>query len=185
MGGVSATDAASPVCFIAVNETLLDLGSMPYTYGGITYVPYWVYSNFGVYYSYYSESSTATLYSADRQIYFDLANGNSYDGYNKRYAAQAIFRGGAVYVPVTFVSIYFGLVSNFVLGKGYGDFKSEVAEAVIDELAPIRERYKQLIADPAELDRLLALGAEKARAVAEPKVELVKARVGFIPSTDG
>ena len=70
-------------------------------------------------------------------------------------------------------------------GRGYGDFKSEVAEAVIEELAPIRERYKELIADPAELDRLLALGAEKARAVAEPKVELVKARVGFIPSTDG
>jgi tryptophanyl-tRNA synthetase len=70
-------------------------------------------------------------------------------------------------------------------GQGYAALKSEVAEAVIEELAPIRERYKQLIADPAELDRLLALGAEKARAVAEPKVELVKARVGFIPSADG
>jgi hypothetical protein len=115
------TDAASPVCFIAVNETLLDLSSMPYTLGGITYVPYWVYSNFGVYYSYYSESSTATLYSADRQIYFDLSGGTSYDGYDKRYSAQAINRGGVVFVPVTFVSIYFGLTSNFVAGNGYGD----------------------------------------------------------------
>lgn len=65
-------------------------------------------------------------------------------------------------------------------GKGYGQLKSEVAEAVVEGLRPIREGYKALMADPAELDRLLALGAERARAVAEPKVEEIKSKVGFI-----
>ena len=65
-------------------------------------------------------------------------------------------------------------------GKGYGQLKSEVAEVVVEELRPIRERYKALMSDPAELDRLLALGAERARSVAEPKVEEVKRKVGFI-----
>ncbi|MBN2002569.1 MAG: tryptophan--tRNA ligase [Anaerolineae bacterium] len=65
-------------------------------------------------------------------------------------------------------------------GKGYGDLKREVAEVVIEALRPIRERYTAFIADPAELDRLLAAGAEKARAVAEPKIREIKRRVGFI-----
>ena len=67
-------------------------------------------------------------------------------------------------------------------GKGYGQLKSEVAEVVVEGLRPIRERYLQLISDPAELDRLIAQGAERARAVAEPKIEEVKRRVGFVPS---
>lgn len=65
-------------------------------------------------------------------------------------------------------------------GKGYGALKSEVAEALIEGLRPIRENYDRLIADPAELDRLLAIGAEQARAVADPKVRLVMERVGFV-----
>jgi tryptophanyl-tRNA synthetase len=65
-------------------------------------------------------------------------------------------------------------------GKGYRQLKNEVAEVVIEGLRPIREGYKALMADLAELDRLLALGAERARAVAEPKVEEIKSKVGFI-----
>jgi tryptophanyl-tRNA synthetase len=65
-------------------------------------------------------------------------------------------------------------------GKGYGALKGDVAEAVIEGLRPIRESYHRLIADPAELDRLMAIGAERARAVAEPKIRLVKERVGFV-----
>ena len=44
-------------------------------------------------------------------------------------------------------------------GKGYGHLKIDVAEAVVEYLAPIRERHAALMADPAELDRLMALGA--------------------------
>ena len=65
-------------------------------------------------------------------------------------------------------------------GKGYGALKGDVAEALIESLRPIRERFEQLISDPAELDRILAIGAEQARAVAEPKARQVLERVGFV-----
>ena len=55
-----------------------------------------------------------------------------------------------------------------------------MAEALIESLRPIRERFEQLISDPAELDRILAIGAEQARAVAEPKARQVLERVGFV-----
>jgi tryptophanyl-tRNA synthetase len=48
----------------------------------------------------------------------------------------------------------------------YGDFKVAVGEAVVDWLAPVRERYDELRADEAELERLLDAGAGKARAIA-------------------
>ncbi len=64
-------------------------------------------------------------------------------------------------------------------GQGYGALKREVAEAIVEALRPIRERYRQLMDDPAELDRILAIGAERASAVAEPKVRQVKERMGF------
>jgi tryptophanyl-tRNA synthetase len=64
-------------------------------------------------------------------------------------------------------------------GAGYGDFKKAVAEAVVGYLAPVRERYEQLRPDEAGLDRALALGAEKARAMAAPVVADVRERMGF------
>ena len=70
--------------------------------------------------------------------------------------------------------------AHFAVSKGYGALKSEVAEVVIESLRPIRERYEQLISDPAELDRILEDGAQRARAVAEPKVQEMKYKVGFI-----
>ena len=51
---------------------------------------------------------------------------------------------------------------DFEGARGYGDLKKRVAEVVIEELRPIRERYGELIADPAELDRLLLRGADAA-----------------------
>ena len=50
--------------------------------------------------------------------------------------------------------------------RGYGDLKAATAEAVIAMLAPVRERYEALRADEAELERILGVGAEKARAIA-------------------
>ncbi len=69
---------------------------------------------------------------------------------------------------------------DFQSARGYGDLKQRVAEVVIAELAPIRERYYQLMKDVTELDRLLERGADQARAVAEPKLDEVKRRVGFV-----
>ncbi len=64
-------------------------------------------------------------------------------------------------------------------GKGYGDFKSDVAEAVIELVSPIQARYTELRADQAELQRLLALGAEKARTSSAPTLAQMYERMGF------
>jgi tryptophanyl-tRNA synthetase len=68
-------------------------------------------------------------------------------------------------------------------GQGYGHLKSDVAEAVIEHLAPIRERHAALTADTVELDRLMALGASRARAIARPVLADAKARMGLLPGT--
>lgn len=52
-------------------------------------------------------------------------------------------------------------------GQGYGVFKTAVADAVVAELAPVRERTLELLADPAELDRVLASNADRAAEVAD------------------
>ena len=69
--------------------------------------------------------------------------------------------------------------------RGYGDLKARVADAVIEELTPIRERYHELMKDIGELDRLLAAGAEQASAVSGPKMREIMARVGLVLPGDG
>lgn len=63
-------------------------------------------------------------------------------------------------------------------GRGYGDLKKGVFAAVMDGLAPLRSRYAEITADPDALDRTLARGAERARALAAPVLERVKGAVG-------
>jgi tryptophanyl-tRNA synthetase len=65
-------------------------------------------------------------------------------------------------------------------GSGYGRFKEEIAEGIIELLEPIQSRYSELRADPAELQRLLAMGAEKARASSAPTLALMYERMGFV-----
>ena len=64
-------------------------------------------------------------------------------------------------------------------GAGYGDFKQAVAEAVVEYLAPVRDRYAGLRPDEAGLERVFAAGAEKARALAAPVLADVRERMGF------
>jgi tryptophanyl-tRNA synthetase len=63
-------------------------------------------------------------------------------------------------------------------GSGYGDFKQAAAEAVVEYLAPVRERYAELRADEPELERILASGAEKARAISSATLADVRERMG-------
>ena len=63
-------------------------------------------------------------------------------------------------------------------GSGYGDFKSAVADGVVEFLAPVRERYTELRADESELERILAAGAEHARAIAAPTLAEVRGAMG-------
>jgi tryptophanyl-tRNA synthetase len=67
-------------------------------------------------------------------------------------------------------------------GRGYGDLKKDVAEVVVDTATPYRDRTLALLADPGELDRILAEGAERAREVASATLARVYDRVGFLPS---
>ncbi|MGW9020746.1 tryptophan--tRNA ligase [Leucobacter chromiiresistens] len=65
-------------------------------------------------------------------------------------------------------------------GRGYGDLKKGLVEVVEESLAPVRTRTEELLADPAELDRLLARAAERAEAVANRTLDLVYERIGLI-----
>jgi len=65
-------------------------------------------------------------------------------------------------------------------GAGYGQFKTDVGEAVIELLSPIQERYAALREDEGELRRLLALGAEKAREASAPRRAAMFERMGFV-----
>jgi tryptophanyl-tRNA synthetase len=67
-------------------------------------------------------------------------------------------------------------------GQGYGNLKTQVAEAVVAMIDPIRLATTDLLDDPAELDRILARGAARAEAIAEQTLSRVYERVGFLPA---
>ncbi|MEM1036440.1 MAG: tryptophan--tRNA ligase [Pseudomonadota bacterium] len=64
-------------------------------------------------------------------------------------------------------------------GKGFGTFKPALADLAVAHLAPITEEMRRLMSDPAEINRALTKGAEKANAVAEPIIAEVRKTVGF------
>ena len=67
-------------------------------------------------------------------------------------------------------------------GKGYGDFKADVADAVVELFAPVRAKFASLVADPAYLDEVVADGAKRAREVASATLTAVRERVGLLPA---
>jgi tryptophanyl-tRNA synthetase len=84
------------------------------------------------------------------------------------------------------LGIYAGLTDRSVpeiedqyRGKGYGDFKKDLAEVVVESLSPIRERTLELLDDPRELDEVLEAGAEKARGVARSTLHDAWAKLGL------
>jgi tryptophanyl-tRNA synthetase len=72
------------------------------------------------------------------------------------------------------------LVDSFA-GRGYGDLKSETADAVVATFGPLRERALELLADPAELDRVLGGNADRAAGIADATLAKVYDRIGFLP----
>jgi tryptophanyl-tRNA synthetase len=64
-------------------------------------------------------------------------------------------------------------------GQGFGAFKPRLADLAVEKLSPIGAEMRRLLADPGEIDRILAAGAERARAVAAPTMAEVRRRVGF------
>ena len=65
-------------------------------------------------------------------------------------------------------------------GAGYGQFKADVADAVIEYLRPVRERYEELVRDPGQLSATLTAGAEQARAVSSVTLAAIKQTMGFV-----
>ena len=66
-------------------------------------------------------------------------------------------------------------------GRGYGDLKKDTAEAVVEFVTPIKRRVDELLADPAQLEAVLAGGAARAQQVAEKTIDRVYHRLGFLP----
>jgi len=86
------------------------------------------------------------------------------------------------------LTIYSGLTDRKIgeledayAGRGYGDLKKDLAEVVVDFTAPLRERVQGYLDDPAELDRVLAAGADRAREVAGATLTAVYDKIGFLP----
>ena len=103
----------------------------------------------------------------EREIRFDTANKA---GVSNLFGILSILGGSSV--PQ--------LESEFE-GKGYGDLKGAVADAVVAEFDPIRLRTLELLSDPAELDRLLAINAERAHEIADATLRRVYDAIGFLP----
>jgi tryptophanyl-tRNA synthetase len=86
----------------------------------------------------------------------------------------------ALYKLVASTADYDTMIADFQRGGiGYGDFKKRLLVAVTEHFAPFRERRAEIVADPKYVDRVLAEGAEKARAVARKTLNRVRDAVGL------
>jgi tryptophanyl-tRNA synthetase len=101
----------------------------------------------------------------EREIRFDR---EAKPGIANLLAILAAFRG----VPVAQLETEYA-------GRGYGDFKKDVADAVVEVFGPLKQRTEELLADPAELDRILAASAVRAAGIADAKLAEVYDRVGL------
>jgi hypothetical protein len=114
--------SAAGTCFIALNDELLTLDNSPYFSSSVTYVPYRVFQQFGIYATYFSSDNILLLYNSETQLFFDLNSDNVYDGNGNYYSNKAISRSTGIYVPVNFVcGIFGGLTATYVNGNAYGD----------------------------------------------------------------
>jgi hypothetical protein len=122
LGDPAAADVK--LSFISINDTLPpELIGCATTYGGMIYVPYYVFTNygFGIYYSYFAGNATAYLFRGDNQLFFELGTGVTYDGDDYRYSTPAIMRSGTVYVPLAFPASFFGGIRYASIpGNEYG-----------------------------------------------------------------
>jgi tryptophanyl-tRNA synthetase len=74
----------------------------------------------------------------------------------------------------------FSELENDYDGKGYGDLKTDVGEAVVELFRPIQQRYAELRGDEGELRRLLRIGADKAQTTSAPTLHQMYERMGFV-----
>lgn len=104
-----------------------------------------------------------------REIRFDRAHK---PGVSNLLAINSVFTGSSI--PE---------LEEQYAGRGYGDLKKDLADIVVEALSPIRTRALELLDDPAELDRLLAIGAERAGEIASKTLAEVYDRIGFVAAS--
>jgi tryptophanyl-tRNA synthetase len=68
-------------------------------------------------------------------------------------------------------------------GRGYGDLKADTADAVVEFVTPIKARVDEMLADPAELESVLAAGAQRANEVSAKTLQRVYDKLGFLPTS--
>lgn len=112
---------AENVCFISINDTLLDLSTQPVFVNGTAYVPMRVFESFRIYNSFFTAENTALIFTESKQFYFELNSGNTYDESGRYYSTQGILRSGQAYLPAQFVCAQFGLGCSFIPSDGHGD----------------------------------------------------------------
>ncbi|WP_417249583.1 tryptophan--tRNA ligase [Celeribacter sp.] len=98
-----------------------------------------------------------------------------YDGLAERPEARNLVNIYAALADVTNEQV----IAEFG-GEGWGKFKPALADLAVDKLAPISEEMQRLMNDPAEIDRIMEQGAEKARAIAEPILAKTFDIMGFV-----
>ena len=135
--------AEEKLSFISVNDTLPpELINCVANYNGQIYVPYYVFTNasyglskygVGISYTYFNSAATAYLSGGEKQLFFELNSGDTYDGDDTHYSgASAIVRSGAVYLPLGLMYRFFGGFSySYISGNEYGSILRFTTDAVI------------------------------------------------------
>lgn len=106
---------------------------------------------------------------SDREIRYDV---DAKPGVSNLLSIQAAVTGADIDT----------LVDGYA-GRGYGDLKKDTADAVVEYVTPIKARVDELLADPSELEAVLAQGAQRARDVSAKTMNRVYERLGFLPAS--
>ncbi len=117
------SSAATSVNYISINDSLPPELVNTFTYyAGTVYVPCSIFSTYGlgVSYSYIADLNTAYLYSGSQQLFFEIDSGQTYDGNDNLYSLSGIIRNGVVYVPISYISVFFGSFSYSTISTQYG-----------------------------------------------------------------
>ena len=108
--------AAGDIYFTAVNDTIMPLSdsTMPVYFGSTVYLPHSAFTsnNLGMYYT--SSGGTACMYTSKQLLFFYLNDGKFYDSVGKSFPASAVSYNGTYYLPVEFITSYFGLSYSII-----------------------------------------------------------------------
>ena len=119
------TAAEGVMNFIAIDEQLpMEFINCVAVNGGTIYVPGYLFANYGlgVSYSYFSSAASAYFYTGDKQLFFELNTGRTYDGNDNSYSGAAFAQNGIVYVPLYLIQGFFGGFDySYLTGSEYGD----------------------------------------------------------------